>query len=79
MRNCKELAKIEESQTKLREELVQLASVEPAADMSAKWNYFTNVVAAEVNNCRQLARGYLNRDMADISGKNTPDREKGTD
>ena len=50
---CKELAKIEESQTKLREELVQLASVsvEPAADMSAKWNYFTNVVAAEENNC----------------------------
>ena len=75
---CKELAKIEESQTKLREELVQLASVEPAADMSAKWNYFINVVAAVVNNCRQVARGYLNRDMADISGKNTPDREKGT-
>ena len=71
---CKELAKIEESQTKLREELV-----EPATDMSAKWNYFMNLVAAEVNNCRQLARGYLNRDMADISGKNTPDREKGTD
>ena len=76
---CKGLAKIEESQTKLREELVQLASVEPAADMSAKWNYFMNVVAAEVNNCQQVARGYLNRNMADISGKNTPDREKGTD
>ena len=58
---------------------MQLASLEPAADMSAKWNYFTNVVAAEVNNCQQLARGYLNRDKEDISGKNTPDREKGTD
>ena len=58
-----EIAKLEDSQSKLLEERVKVADMDPAADLSALCDMFTNLVIVEVDQCKLIALEYLKKDV----------------
>ena len=58
-----EIAKLEDSQSKLLEERVKVADMDPAADLSALCDMFTNLVVVEVDQCKLIALEYLKEDV----------------
>ena len=58
-----EIAKLEDSQSKLLEERVKVTDMDPAADLSALCDMFTNLVVVEVDQCKLIALEYLKEDV----------------